>query len=330
MGGYLSRSRRREDKKEKNSPRLEPIEAEPDQNEIEVDEKRYVENVPNVDDITVREEVEACQTSSCADSLEPDETPVEVISTAFDVIDPAPRSPLYPSPEEMLMDVNAEEQQDTDRQMRPCHSDVLSDTETKMENPNGISEVSHPLFKTNPSEAEVKEGEVGKAEKERHGRSSSPMFSDSVVNDSEADVTVDVQNLDPVFDSSLNREEEQTFLRNLDEEDVIEINVDEPQNDRLGSSPYRSGVILGPVLVDDEPEIIVDVLSEGSRPVFDPSIHLMAEPVIFHPQPVPMDDIIELELAIDDELVKRKKRTLQKSNNVHPESKESQPGLDDE
>ena len=34
---------------------------------------------------------------------------------------------------------------------------------------------------------------------------------------SEADVTVDVQNLDPVFDSSLNREEEQTFLRNLDE-----------------------------------------------------------------------------------------------------------------
>jgi hypothetical protein len=56
----------------------------------------------------------------------------------------------------------------------------------------------------------------------------------------------------------------------------------------------------------------------------------MAEPVIFHPQPVPMDDIIELELAIDDELVKRKKRTLQKSNNVHPESKESQPGLDDE
>lgn len=55
--------------------------------------------------------------------------------------------------------------------------------ETKMENPGGISEVSHPLFKTNPSEAEVKEGEVGKAEKERHGRSSSPMFSDSVVND---------------------------------------------------------------------------------------------------------------------------------------------------
>lgn len=51
-----------------------------------------------------------------------------------------------------------------------------------MENPGGISEVSHPLFKTNPSEAEVKEGEVGKAEKERHGRSS-PMFSDSVVND---------------------------------------------------------------------------------------------------------------------------------------------------
>lgn len=52
-----------------------------------------------------------------------------------------------------------------------------------MENPGGISEVSHPLLKTNPSEAEVKEGEVGKAEKERHGRSSSPMFSDSVVND---------------------------------------------------------------------------------------------------------------------------------------------------
>ena len=32
---------------------------------------------------------------------------------------------------------------------------------------------------------------------------------------------------------------------------MIEINVDEPQNDRLGSSPYRSGVILGPVLVDE-------------------------------------------------------------------------------
>jgi hypothetical protein len=32
---------------------------------------------------------------------------------------------------------------------------------------------------------------------------------------------------------------------------VIEINVDEPQNDRLGSSPYRSGVILGPVSVDE-------------------------------------------------------------------------------
>lgn len=34
-------------------------------------------------------------------------------------------------------------------------------------------------------------------------------------------------------------------------EDVIEINVDEPQNDRLGSSPYRSGMILGPVLIDE-------------------------------------------------------------------------------
>ncbi len=32
---------------------------------------------------------------------------------------------------------------------------------------------------------------------------------------------------------------------------MIEINVDEPQNDRIGSSPYRSGVILGPVLVDE-------------------------------------------------------------------------------
>jgi hypothetical protein len=45
---------------------------------------------------------------------------------------------------------------------------------------------------------------------------------------------------------------------------------------------------------------------------------------------VPIDDIIELEMAIDDELVKRKKRTLQKSNNIHPESKELQLGLDDE
>ena len=74
----------------------------------------------------------------------------------------------------------------------------------------------------------------------------------------------------------------------------------------------------------------MDVMSEVPRAAFDPSIHLMAEPVIFHPQPVPIDDVIELELAIDDELVKRKKRTLEKSNNVHPESKESQPGLDDE
>ena len=55
--------------------------------------------------------------------------------------------------------------------------------ETKMENPGGINKVSHPLFKTNPSKAEEKEeGEVGKTEKERNGRSS-PMFSDSVVND---------------------------------------------------------------------------------------------------------------------------------------------------
>lgn len=47
-----------------------------------------------------------------------------------------------------------------------------------MENPGGISEVSHPLFATNPSEAEVnKEGEVGQAEKERNQRSS-PMFPD--------------------------------------------------------------------------------------------------------------------------------------------------------
>ena len=51
-----------------------------------------------------------------------------------------------------------------------------------MENPGGINKVSHPLFKTNPSEAEVKQGEVGKTGKERNGRSS-PMFSDSVVND---------------------------------------------------------------------------------------------------------------------------------------------------
>jgi hypothetical protein len=92
----------------------------------------------------------------------------------------------------MLMDVNAEEQ-DTDRQMRTYvitifrefrrrFANFLCLRETKMENLGGISEVSHPLFKTNPSEAEVKEGEVGKAEKERNGRSS-PMFSDSVVND---------------------------------------------------------------------------------------------------------------------------------------------------
>lgn len=52
-----------------------------------------------------------------------------------------------------------------------------------MENPGGIiSEVSHPLFATNPSEAEVKEGEVGQEEKERNQRSS-PMFPDPDVID---------------------------------------------------------------------------------------------------------------------------------------------------
>lgn len=51
-----------------------------------------------------------------------------------------------------------------------------------MENPGGISEVSHPLFATNPSEAEVKEGEVGQAEKERNQRSS-PIFPDPDVID---------------------------------------------------------------------------------------------------------------------------------------------------
>ena len=74
----------------------------------------------------------------------------------------------------------------------------------------------------------------------------------------------------------------------------------------------------------------MEVMNEVPRPAFDPSLHLMAEPVIYHPQPVPIEDIIELEMAIDDELVKRKKRTLQKSNNVHPESNESRLGLDDE
>jgi hypothetical protein len=55
-----------------------------------------------------------------------------------------------------------------------CNFFILRET---MENPGGISEVSHPLFATNPSEAEVKEGEVGQAEKERNQRSS-PMFPD--------------------------------------------------------------------------------------------------------------------------------------------------------
>jgi hypothetical protein len=61
-----------------------------------------------------------------------------------------------------------------------CNFLILRET---MENPGGISEVSHPLFATNPSEAEVnKEGEVGQAEKERNQRSS-PMFSDPDVID---------------------------------------------------------------------------------------------------------------------------------------------------
>jgi hypothetical protein len=99
------------------------------------------------------------------------------------------------------MELNVEEV-DSNREMRSLsHSNeaeeyVLKDfqmiflfynfpilRDTKMENPGGISEVSHPLFATNPSEAEVnKEGEVGQAEKERNQRSS-PMFSDPDVID---------------------------------------------------------------------------------------------------------------------------------------------------
>ncbi len=94
------------------------------------------------------------------------------------------------------MELNVEEVMDSNRQMRSLsHSNeteeyVLKDfqmiflfcnflilRDTKMENPGGISEVSHPLFATNPSEAEVKEGEVGQEEKERNQRSS-PMFPD--------------------------------------------------------------------------------------------------------------------------------------------------------
>ncbi|XP_046454976.1 uncharacterized protein LOC124202668 isoform X2 [Daphnia pulex] len=286
MGGFISRNRRREDK-EKDSPRLEvePFEAEPNLNENEVDErkKKFDELELNTDDGDEGEQVDPCETSPC-------------VPTTFDEIDSAPSLPLYPSLEGM--ELNVEEVMDSNRQMRSlCHSNKTDEEETKMENPGGINEVSHPLFQKNPSEAEVKEGEVGQAEKERNQRSS-PMFPDPDVIDNEEDITVDVSNQDPVLDSSLHRDEEPTFLQ----EEVIEI-IDEPENDRLmGSSPYRSGVILGPVLIDEEPEIIVDVMSEVPRPAFDPSLHLMAEPVIYHPQPVPIDDIIELEMAIDDEL----------------------------
>ncbi|XP_046657794.1 uncharacterized protein LOC124351075 isoform X2 [Daphnia pulicaria] len=282
MGGFISRNRRREDK-EKDSPRLESFEAEPNQNENEVDErkKRFDELELNTDDNGDEgEQVDPCETSPC-------------VPTTFDEIDSAPSLPLYPSLEGM--ELNVEEVMDSNRQMRSLSHSNETEEET-MENPGGISEVSHPLFQTNPSEAEVKEGEVGQAEKERNQRSS-PMFPDPDVIDNEEDITVDVSNQGPVMDSSLHRDEEPTFLQ----EEVIEI-IDEPENDRLmRSSPYRSGVILGPVLIDEEPEIIVDVMSEV-RPAFDPSLHLMAEPVIYHPQPVPIDDFIELEMAIDDEL----------------------------
>ena len=56
----------------------------------------------------------------------------------------------------------------------------------------------------------------------------------------------------------------------------------------------------------------------------------MAEPVIYHPQPVPIDDIIELEMAIDEELVKRKKRISTNLIMSIQNPKESQLGLDDE
>lgn len=71
----------------------------------------------------------------------------------------------------------------------------------------------------------------------------------------------------------------------------------------------------------------MDVSSEEFHRAFDPSIHFMAEPVIFHPQPLPVEDVIDLD--IDDELV-RKKRTFENPCSVHPESKETQPGPDDE
>jgi hypothetical protein len=51
-----------------------------------------------------------------------------------------------------------------------------------MGNLRGFNEVSEPLFATNPSEAEAKEGEAGKAEHDRNQRSS-PVFPDPAVND---------------------------------------------------------------------------------------------------------------------------------------------------
>ncbi|KAI9553377.1 hypothetical protein GHT06_021278 [Daphnia sinensis] len=181
------------------------------------------------------------------------------------------------------------------------------------------------------SEEEVVDVVIEEQDNNRDMRSS-PHHHDEIQesshNDDENVVNVDVSEEQPHPDPTLHQEDEpQTDLLSKEEE----ITVEEPDYERDVRSPSIIPFTYPQqILIEEDPDVIVDVISEESRPVFDPSIHLMAEPVIFHPQPLPVEDVIELDLDIDDELMKRKKRTLQNPNDIHPELKDSQPGLDDE
>ncbi|KZS11653.1 Uncharacterized protein APZ42_023596 [Daphnia magna] len=184
---------------------------------------------------------------------------------------------------------------------------------------------SHPA-----SEEEVVDVETEEQDNNRDVKTS-PHHHDEIqessFNDNENDVNVDVSREQHQPDSSLHKMDEPLTDFPSKEEEVT---VEEPEYERDVRSPSTIPFTFPQqILFDEDADVIVDVLSEEPRP-FDPSIHLMAEPVIFHPQPLPVEDVIELDLDIDDELIKRKKRTLQNPNNIHPELKESQPGLDDE
>ncbi|XP_057378070.1 uncharacterized protein LOC130700078 [Daphnia carinata] len=273
MGGFLSRPGRREE----TSPRLKSeAEAKPDQNEIEVNRHKneIAESESSSDELTVGiDPIEECELPECVDLVRnpSDKMPADEISSAV-YVDPVPELPSHPAPEDEVVEVDIEEQ-DNSRDMRSSPHDVIQE---------------------------------------------------SSFNDNEN--IVDVSHEQPHPDSSLHKVDSTDFPSKEEE-----VTVEEPQYERDVRSPSIFPFSLPQhVLVDEDADVIVDVISEESRPAFDPSIHLMAEPVIFHPQPLPVEDVIELDLDMDDEMMKRKKRTLQNPNNIHSELKESQPGLDDE